>query len=226
MVPHAPLLLPEVARANAAATSIVRAAVGTLVFEGPVVIASPHGRRAGVYKRVSGDLDAFGPHDVSASAPPDEDFARDLAEAWRMPLLDEPADHGIVVPLRLLPAAPAVVAVAFKDEGAGDGAALARALLSVGRSFSFVASANLSAGLTERAPVPSIEGAAEADVAALSALRDSPEALAGLGPDLTAAGSCGAPVLAAFGTLFAGRSGDVLAYEHPFGVGYAVAVTR
>lgn len=213
------------ARSNAEKTAGVRAAIEAVSLDGVVVIASPHGRRTGVYASPSGDLDGFGPRGLTVAAPGDEELARDLARAWDAPLLEEPADHGIVVPLRFLRVPAAVVAVAFED-GSGDGASLASALASLDRPFSFVASANLSAGLTERAPLPSLEGAAETDEAALSALRESPESLTDLGPALVAAGSCAAPALAAFGSLFGGRACDVVAYDHPFGVGYAVAVTR
>jgi hypothetical protein len=232
VAPHAPLLLPEVAGpANAARTEAVAAAVASidLADADVVVVVSPHGRTTGVYARALGDLGAFGPRGIDVSRATDAGFAAALAEAWRRPVLDEPADHGIVVPLRLLPAAAPVVAVAF-EEGAPAGLArdLASALETVAgdRTVAFVASANLSAGLRERAPVPSLDGAAAVDDRVLRALQLDPGALTEQGGELARAGSCAAAPLAAFGTLFAGRTCEVLAYDHPFGVGYPVAVTR
>lgn len=192
-----------------------------------IVLASPHGPVTGVYRTPAGDLDAFGPRGLTAAADPAEDLALSLSEAWGRPLLHEGADHGVVVPLRLLSPSVPVVAVAFEEgSDADEGAALAEAVSKLGETIAFVASANLSAGLTDRSPVPSLEGAAAADAAVVDALRGDPAGLVRLAPSLTDAASCAAPVLAAFGSLFAGRPCDVLAYEHPFGVGYAVAITR
>lgn len=220
MVPHAPLLLPELGGNRAAS---VAEAVASIDLSGAetIVIASPHGSATGVYRVPRGVLDAFGPRGLSVDAEPGP--AEDLARAWAHPVLDAGADHGIVVPLRLLAPAAPVVAVAFREGAAGE-AGLAGAVASLPGKVAFVASVNLSPGLDERSPLPSLEGAAEADAAVLGALRRDPAALADV--DLDRAGSCAAPVLAAFGSLFAGRSCDVLAYEQPFGVGYAVAVTR
>lgn len=229
MVPHAPLLLAEVAgEARAAAGAPVREAVASIDLGDVdvVVIASPHGRATGVYASPAGDLDGFGPKGIGAVPPADPALAVQLAEAWGRPLLLEEADHGVVVPLRLLPVLDVpVVAVAFEEGAGADGARALAATLS-GRRVAFVASANLSAGLDERSPLPSLDGAAAADDAVLSALRERPGELADLGPVLERAGSCAGAPLTAFGVLFGRRPCDVLAYEHPFGVGYAVAVTR
>lgn len=186
-----------------------------------IVLASPHGTETGVYRSAAGDLDAFGPRGLDVAAARDGALVEALAAAWGRPVLDAKADHGVVVPLRLLTPPAPVVAVAF-EEGADPraGSALAAAVTSLGGSVAFVASANLSPGLDDRSPHPSLPGAAEADAAVLVALREAPERAAAP-PE-----SCAAPVLAAFGSLFAGRPCEVLAYDHPFGVGYAVAITR
>lgn len=218
-MPHAPLLLPEVGGSRGAA--VVEAVKGIdLSGADVIVIASPHGSATGVYRAPAGNLDAFGPRGLAAAARGDDARRDALAEAWGKPLLGEPADHGVVVPLRLLAPAAPVVAVAFAEgAGASEGAALADAVRSIDGTVAFVASANLSPGLDERSPLPSLEGAREDDAAVLAALRESPERV------LAPPGSCAAPVLAAFGALFTGRPCDVRAYEHPFGVGYVVAVT-
>lgn len=237
MAPHAPLLLPEVAGSkNASRTGSVGHAVASLDLGRPdvVVIASPHGRSSGVYSGCAGDLDAFGPRGIEVAAETEPDVVASLAAAWGTTVVDERVDHGVVVPLRLLRAGgAAVVAISFAegleaDEAVAEGEALAAALRDVasGTRVAFVASANLSAGHGERAPLPSIEGAAETDAAVIRCLRDEPAGLSGLAAALAAGGSCAAAPLAAFGMLFGGRRCDVLAYDHPFGVGHAVASAR
>lgn len=226
MVPHAPLLLPELGGSRGGP---IVDAVGAIDLSGvdAVVVASPHGRATGVYRAPEGNLDAFGPRGLDASADPDDAFAEELAAAWARPVLEDPADHGVVVPLRLLATPAPVVAVAFEEGIAPDqGTALARAITSAGRDVAFVASANLSAGLNDRSPLPSLPGAGETDAAVLESLQNDPAKLLDQVHSLERAGSCAAPVLAAFGALFAGRPCEVLVYGAPFGVGYPVAVTR
>lgn len=210
--------MPEIGGDRGAA---VAEAVRSLDLSGAeaIVLASPHGSQTGVYRSPEGDLDAFGPRCLGVSRVGHEDLTAALAGAWGRPVLDDTADHGIVVPLRLLAPTVPVIAVAF-EEGTDADDGLAGAVASLGRSVAFVASANLSPGLDARSPLPSLEGAPEADAAVLDALREAPERV------VAPPGSCAAPVLAAFGALFGGRPCDLLAYEHPFGVGYAVAQTR
>ncbi len=196
-----------------------------------LVIASPHGPSTDIHARTSGSLDAFGPRGIDVETPIDTALARALAGAWGRPLLDEALDHGAVVPLRLLHTGDVpVVAVAFQEgtPPVEDAARLARAVAGAadGRLIAFVASANTSAALTERAPLPSLEGAGEAEQRVMQALRERPGELPARVGDLARAASCGAGPLAAFGFLFADARCELLAYEHPFGVGYAVAVTR
>lgn len=198
-----------------------------------VVVGSPHGRATGVYARVAGDLAAFGPRGTTVSAATDERFARELAAAWGRPLLDGGVDHGVVVPLRLLGRGGApVVAVSFAEglaeaEAVAEAEALVAALrgTAFGGDAALVASVNTAAGLTDRAPLASLDGAAEADQALLRALLGRPRDLLDALPDLARAGSCSTAPLAAFALAFPSKPCDVRAYSHPFGVGYAVAVT-
>lgn len=228
-------MLPDVAGEHAAALTerVAAAAAIDLTSHDLVVIASPHGASTGVYVDAAGDLAAFGPRGIEVDAAGEPSVAQAVAEGWGHPLLDERVDHGIVVPLRLLALGRArVVALAFADgmeprDAVAGARRLAEALevTAFGGRVAFVASANLSPGLSDRAPVPSAPGAAEADAATLDALRTGPGEVLGRLPDLARAASCGAGPLAAFGLLFPDRACDVLAYEHPFGVGYAVATT-
>ena len=197
-----------------------------------VVIVSPHGATTGVYRAAAGNLDAFGPRGMAVDAPPTVDLAAAVATAWDRPLLDGLADHGVVVPLRLVDTGDTpVVAVAFEEDLApeaavAEGESLARALHANDATIAFVASAHTSAGLTEKAPLPSLPGASEADEAVLAALRSDPGELVACLDALAAAGSCSVAPLAAFALLCGARPSELLAYEHPFGVGYPVAVTR
>ena len=218
------MLLPEVAGPkNAPAGALIRDAVASidLMPAQVIVVASPHGTRSGVYAAAKGNLDAFGVRGIEVAAPSDEGIAAELAVAWGKPLLDEPADYGVVVPLRLLETPVPVVAVST-DDGRG----LADAVASLPLGVAFVASANLSPGLGGRAPLPSLPGAREVDESVLWALREDPATLAALGDRLRAAASCAAAPLVAFGRLFPAGFFDVIAYAHPFGVGYAVAARR
>lgn len=186
-----------------------------------IVVASPHGIRSGVYGAPKGNLDAFGVRGIEVSAPSDEGIAAELAAAWGKPLLDEPADYGVVVPLRLLQTRAPVVAVST-----GDGRGLADAVASLPRAAAFVASANLSPGVGDRGPFPSLPGAKDVDESVLRALLEDPAALAAMGDRLRAAASCAAAPLVALGRLFPALLFSVLGYAHPFGVGYAAAATR
>lgn len=214
------------------APAVTRAARGLRLADADVVvIATPHGADTGVYAVPSGDLDAFGPRGLEATAATDPAFVGALATAWAWPILDTRADHGIVVPLRLLETRDVpVLAVAFEEglpteAAVAQAEALAAALSEVDATIAFVASANTSAGLTERAPLPSLPGAAAADRALLDALASDPRRVPECLPALVAAGSCAAAPLAALSFLLGPRPCGTLAYEHPFGVGYAVAAS-
>jgi aromatic ring-opening dioxygenase LigB subunit len=221
--------LTEVA-GKVVAPDVIEAARGlSLGDPSIIVLASPHGRATGVYASPAGDLGPFGRSDVAASAPTDRGVVAELARAWGRPVLDAPADHGIVVPLRLLgPRDVPVIALTFEEgrEAAattGEAETLAGALGEVAGTVAFVASANTSAGLTERAPLPSLPGAEAAEHALLDALESDPRRVPSCLPALTEAGSCAAGPLAALSFLLGDRRCKVLAYGHPVGVGYAVA---
>ena len=226
------MLLREVAgpRSGAATEPVAKAVASLELGAGVVVIASPHGRATGVYAAAGGDLDAFGPRGISVDAPSDEEIVHTLAAAWDRPVLDGVADHGVVVPLRLLRTGTPVVAAAFREENdaagaAEEGTALADALGALDVNIAFVASANLSPRLTEGAPLAFLEGAAAADERVLHALRTHPVELLDVLDELADAGSCAVGPLAAFASLFPARACSVRAYAHPFGVGHVVAVT-
>jgi aromatic ring-opening dioxygenase LigB subunit len=239
VVPHAPLLLPELTSDEVAASALrIRTTCAELHFEGAdaVVVLSPHAATSCVYRAARGSLDGFGVTGIGVDVPTEGTLAETLAEAWDEPLVDEPVDHGIVVALRLLEGIAAPLVCAGVEEGLGPTSevrdraiSFADSVLSLAeiRAIAFVASANTSAGLSPRGPLTELPGAADVERRALDALDSDSSALTELGEDLArVAGSCGAGPLIAFGRLLGGRRSRLLAYEAPVGVGYPVAVVR
>ena len=230
IVPHAPLLLPEVlesSREGAAARVRKGCAAAARVFDGPrALVASPHAMHTGVYVAPYGDLAELGPRAPAVLCPLDLDASREIAGRWGKPEIDEPLDHGIVVGLLLAPPPVPVVAVGFAQDvdAREDAAALAEVLEEMAFAGTVVASANLSAGLTDGAPLTRLPGAEELERETIDRLRLDAGSLLETAPRLTAAaGSCGLGPLSLLGHLFEGRPAEVLAHEWPFGVGYLVA---
>lgn len=201
-----------------------------------LVVLSPHGARTGVYAQTRGDLGSFGYGDTGVDLHLDVEVAEELAREWGRPLLEDPVDYGVFVPLLLWepknvpPKGVSVVAATLAESRSteDDGLTFADALARVGsnKKALFVGSANGSTGLSPRAPLTEIDGAVELEDALLKALdtdsalvADAARALADRG------GSCGLGPLVVFARLFAGRRCRVLAHERPVGVGYTVAVT-
>ena len=199
------------------------------------MILSPHGRRTGVYSSVRGDLAGFGYPEVGVEIDGDGDVPAALAAAWDKPLLEEPIDHGILVPLllgepRVGPTGRIGILGAALSEDAPeqDAVLFAEALTAAttGQDVLFVASANGSAGLTPRAPLTELEGARALESRLLDALRtDAARVEVAARVLASEGGSCGAGPLVAFARLFSGRSCRVLEHDAPVGVGYTVAVT-
>lgn len=236
IVPHAPVLLPAVSPGHAAATESVRSALGSLSFDevDAIVLVTPHGPTTGVYEDVKGTLDGFGVVGVSLECATDPVLRDELAAAWGVPLIAEPIDHGALVPIVLLsPRVPVVVASVAESLAAEDAARAGKDLaavlpsaLSGTRRVGLIASANTSAGIGPRAPLPDLPGAVPLERSVALACETDVAGLADLAPEImTTAGSCGAGPLTAFGRVFAGQKAEVLVHEHPFGVGYLVART-
>jgi hypothetical protein len=232
ILPHAPILLPEVLEGpEEGALARVRAACATAargVDGSRTLIASPHATHTGVYISPYGDLADLGPRAPAALCPLDLQLAEEVAGRWGRPVLDEPLDHGIVVPLLVAPPSGPIVAIGFKEgvDAIDDASALAAVLTELGFEGVVIASANLSVGVTERAPLTRIAGAEELEIETVKRLEQDSASLLETAPRLaTRAGSCGAAPLTLFGSLFGGSSVEVLAHEWPYGVGYLVART-
>lgn len=203
------MLLPELESPEVAGgASAIRKAIASLALDvDAIVILTPHGTKAGVYREVVGDLSAFGIHGIEAKTDTDPE----VVDALGMPRLEGPIDHGVLVPLLLAGWQVPVVGVAMDGD--------ARCDLETDKRVAVVASVNLSAGLSERAPLTALDGAGDGETRFLSALeRDIADAAT-----IDLPGSCVAPVMSVFARSFAGRRARVLAHEAPVGVGYLVA---
>jgi MEMO1 family protein len=240
VVPHAPVLLPEIGgRSGTEARDRILRACDKIDTSGAdvVLVVSPHGRGAGVYTRIAGSEVSFGGPEARLDYATDTGAAESLGQAWKAPLLEDDLDHGAVGCLHLLDVRrPSVVAALPETTGPGAPADACAAMVegrklagAVKRAFSgssvlVVASAHTSAALTPRAPLTERPEGKALDERVLTTMAIDVGALDDISCDAwTAGGSCGAGPFAAFGRLLSGRSAEVLAYEHPFGVGYLVA---
>ncbi|MGH2817995.1 MAG: hypothetical protein ACRDJS_05990 [Actinomycetota bacterium] len=240
VVPHAPVLLPEIGgRSDVDARDRIQLACDKIdtVTTDVLIVVSPHGRRAGVYARGTGFETSFGGPEAPLDVPTDTGGAKSLARTWGTPLMEDELDHGAVGCLHLLDVRRPTVVVGLPESTGPHAAADACTAMvegrklagAVKRAFSgssvlMVASAHTSAALTARAPLTEKAEGRALDQRILSSLEGDVRALDGIECDAwTAGGSCGAGPFAAFGRLLSGRRAQVLAYEHPFGVGYLVA---
>lgn len=232
ILPHAPLLLlDETPAREQPAVERVRAASRALADElsGTLMVLSPHARETGVYLSTRGGLRDFGLPRADASFEIDVETSARIGSGWRRPMLSDPLDHGVTVPLGLLSWRGPVVAIGIAEGDEPDLTAAASSLAEVLASHdaTVIASVNGGAGVTPRAPLTEVPGglALEEDVRRalgrdLADLEDVAPRLAGAG------GSCALAPLLVLSRLFPGVSMDVRSYEWPFGVSYPVAITK
>jgi hypothetical protein len=153
-------------------------------------------------------------------------MAEELAGAAGLPLLEEPCDHGVLVPALLgLAEGLDLIGVSLSASWGGDESArLASAVDGFGGRLGLAASAHTGAALSPAAPLTELDGAEEAEQRWLRALRSdassSRDHLDALG---RVAGSCGTGPLEVFAAVGGERRAQVSCYERPFGVGYLVA---
>ncbi|MGH2755027.1 MAG: hypothetical protein ACRDLB_11410 [Actinomycetota bacterium] len=237
IVPHAPVLAledrPELDFFRRSAVDACR----TLDACDVLILLSPHGEAEGVYRAVEGSLKGFGLGAVAVSATTDDAMITRIASSWDREILEAEVDHGIVGALAIgRPSLPIIACSLAEVTGpapaseAGDvvesAFLFADALQGVAgdEKVGLIASAHTAAALTPRAPLALRPEAKELDDMLLDHLATDCGGLARVEPDLwSEAEACGAGPLTVFGVLFEGRRADVLAYDHPFGVGYLVA---
>jgi hypothetical protein len=238
VVPHAPVLVPGLSARRVDGEPTAKIAPGEVET---IILCSPHGASTGVYRRASGSLNGFGASGFDRSAVADEELAEKVAASWGRPLLDGPADHGVVVPLWWLDAGIPVLACTFAEVTGPDSTAadlsatrraagdLAEALVDGDRrrAVAFVASAHLSAGLDPAAPLAELPGARDFDHAVVAALRNEPRRLLDLPLESwREAGACGLGPLLTLALLCGIDAGGEVHYSAPFGVGYVTGEIR
>lgn len=254
LMPHPPICVPEVGREHArschATTAACEDLARRLVAARPdrLFLVSPHSPRAhgafGLWggERLAGSLEAFGAPGVRVDLPADPRL-RALLEAeaaaggvstWIIP--PEPLDHGAVVPLSFLARAgwegPTTIAslpaVAGLDELVAFGRVLARAAGRLSGRSAVVASGDMSHRVLRGAPAGYHPRALEFDEAVCARVESGRfDALIELDPELRALAAedvvdSATVVLSALPRTMERTA--VLSYEHPFGVGYLVAV--
>ena len=237
VVPHAPVLLEEI-QPSLDEGRRVRKAIEELDFSNAdvVVLVSPHAPTAGIYERCEGSLRGFGIDDAEAARDTDARLSRALSLAWGREPIDGPIDFGIVVPLLLGVGGdlPMVAASLPQTTGprpralsesmdAARGLADALATVADARRVAVVASAHSSAGLSARAPLTEVSGAAEVDRELVEALESDPARIENfLGPLHEVGQACGVGPLSVLRHLLEGWRSEGLTYEAPYGVGYMV----
>jgi aromatic ring-opening dioxygenase LigB subunit len=239
IVPHAPVLLPQLAsRETRAASDRLQVALARIDWDADVVVlVSPHGEGIGVYAHARASLDGLGVRGIEVCWSQEEAAADDVARRWGTPRLQGPVDHGIAVPLlagcasgKPIVAAGIIDIVSSRGSAlddalsAGQGLADAVEALAERRRVCLVASAHTSAALSPRAPLTELPEARAKEGRALAALGSDVGGLVDLSRSLWVdGGACGVAALAIFGRLFAGRGADIILYECPLGIGYVVA---
>ena len=246
---HPPILLPEVGGAESQrvqATAHAMQELDAILMAAPATLAiviSPHSpssmtslpvRRA---TRVGGDLARFRAPQVRVEAEVDLDLASKLvADGQRAGFAltwaeDSELDHGVVVPLHMLPRTMKGKHCVFLGVS---GWPLQRFLAFGGwlqqwlqhRGAILIASGDLSHRLTPDAPYGFRPEGPVFDRLVIDALRGHDwQRIEGVDPDLVEeAGECGLRPLAILlgAARAAGLTSQVLSYEGPFGVGYPV----
>ena len=235
VLPHAPALLESVRRRRSAAVATVSeaAAAAGRELEGDLVLVSPHARSARVYEEPRGSLASFGVPDSPTGAPALDGLSEEIERSWSAGFERGEADHGVVVPLRLMGPGGRVVALGL-PEWTGPGARPIAAAIAAGKGLAAVLgrieslppvvfSAHTSAALTPSAPLTERPEGRVLHDAIVTALKQDVSGLASIPAELwEQGGSCGAGPLTALGLLFEGPA-RVTAEEEPFGVGYVVA---
>jgi aromatic ring-opening dioxygenase LigB subunit/AMMECR1 domain-containing protein len=253
LMPHAPILVPEVGgkKGDAAQASCqaMREAVACVMSFRPetLVLISPHSPRQpgafGVWagERLRGSLAQFGASRANVSLPNDTRLAqaivteaksRDLA-TWM--IHDRALDHGALVPLWFLAEAgwvgPTIVlSLSYSEEGGlvELGEAIATAAYSSHRHIAIVASGDMSHRLKPNAPCGFHPQAHQFDETFIRLVRDGEyHQIRNIPPELRALAAEDAvdsTLVAAAAVDWRTTGHKVLNYEGPFGVGYGVAI--
>lgn len=253
IVPHPPIILPEVGKGREreiqATIDAYRAAAERVSSWQPdvLIVSSPHAEcwrdafTVDMHPAAEGDFGDFGAPGVKIKAACDVPLAEEilaLAEKERLEIVParlNKLDHGTMIPLRFLQQAGVecpIVRIGLSGlPGPAHyrlGMCAARAAEKLGRRAVFIASGDLSHKLTEDGPYGfAKEGPVfDRDVTKAMAEGDFGRFLTFDGELCDAAAECG---LGSFQIMAGALDGvkvhsELLSYEGPFGVGYGVAV--
>jgi len=253
LMPHAPILVPEVGgkREDAAAASreAMRTAAKYVLDHRPqtVVVISPHSPRQEVAfglwmdDLLQGSFSQFNAPQVNLSLPLDRSFAEAIAaeaqtrnlETWA--IHQRALDHGALVPLWFLAeagwsGATVILSLNHPDNDGltALGEAIAAAAKTLPRRVAFIASGDMSHRLTANAPCGFHPRAHQFDETFIQLVRAGEfRQLARIASELRelAAEDAVDTTLVAGAAVNWHTSGHrVLNYEGPFGVGYGVAI--
>ena len=253
LMPHAPILVPEVGgpRGSAAAASVraMRAAAACVVNHHPeaLVLISPHSPRQssafGVWadNPLQGTFAEFNASHAGVSLPLDHMLAQAIAAAAHIrglatwPIHRCPLDHGALVPLWFLAeagwAGPTVILSLNYPKADGLislGESIAAATSALPRRVAFVASGDLSHRLTSDAPCGFHPQARRFDETFIELIRAGNyrqiETIAPKLRERAAEDAVDSTLIAAAAANWQTTGHQVLNYEGPFGVGYGVAI--
>ena len=239
-VPHPPILVPEIGKGQERkcqasldayqeiSRRLVQAEVETVILVSPHAPLTKEGITLLTEEVVRGNFAQFGAAQLSFSFACDTraiaQFQKDLSGVVS---IQEPMDHGALVPLYFLQKAGwsgQVVLLGMPLERPEDyGLRMGQILDKLPGRYALVASGDLSHRLKEDGPYGFDSAGPEFDQAVLKALQRDTKKLISLPVDLVEkAGECGYRSLR---LALAAKEGapEVLSYEGPFGVGYMVA---
>jgi MEMO1 family protein len=253
LMPHAPILVPEIGGARGAAAEASRRAMREVAARvmnyqpQALVVISPHSPRIhgafGLWagERLHGSFNQFGASHVEVDLPNDERLARGIAaeahahalHTWSIQDMD--LDHGALVPLWFLAEAgwsgPTVLlSLDYPDEGGLNelGHCIAAAARTLHRRIAVIASGDMSHRLTTDAPCGFHPQAHRFDEIFINRLRAGDyHKLGNLNPMLrerAAEDAVDSTLIAVSAVDFNTHGHKVLSYEGPFGVGYGVAI--
>ncbi|MDP3985386.1 MAG: AmmeMemoRadiSam system protein B [bacterium] len=251
ITPHTPLLLPTIGKEHVSTLSQTHAAFQTLHRQltaakpDTILIISPHGAQLpdaitiNLHETYQGTLAEFGDYSTKPTFRADIELIDRIQRAMRksqQPLTlhsEETIDYGMTVPLVLLAGSPPpklipLTQAAFDFKTHYDfGEKLKDTVSASSKRVAIIASTDLSHRLSSETPLGFSPRGAEFD----ELIRESIETgsysrLLRLEPDFVAeAAPCGLRGVLMILGMLSGMSvaPSVLAYEHPFGVGYLTA---
>ena len=254
ILPHPPVILPEVGRGRerdiAATVRAFEACAARIRALSPeaIVVLSPHATAYQDYFHISpgagakGDMSRFGAPEVKLTVRYDQPLAAAIADeaakdgvsAGGAGAREQSLDHGTFVPLWMIRSGCAeakIVRIGLSGLSALDhyrlGQAIRRAADALGRSVMILASGDLSHKLTADGPYGFSPEAAIYDkrVTRAMAAGDFLDFLTLPNELNEAAAACGTGSFRIMAGALDGTSvkAELLSYEGPFGVGYAVA---